>query len=189
MSSPARRASTVSPQRRHGWPTAAVDGEAAGDAGHDVAAAAAEVRPQHLGGHVDEADGVGLRELGDAGERAQLPGPQHLAAEDVADTAEHARVEQHLGDAGVEIVVGPQQLDAAVQVGVGAPEIGADAAEAGVALGVGHAVRLDDGGVEAHRPPALDLDQRRAGGGAAPASSHRCGRRATTRSGACSCAG
>jgi hypothetical protein len=85
---------------------------------------------------------------------------EDLAAEHVAEPAEDPGVEQHLGDGGVGIVVGPQQLDAAIEVGVGPGEVGPEAAQPRVAGGVGAAVRLDEGGVEADGAPAVDLDER-----------------------------
>ena len=112
------------------------------------------------GGDVDEADGVGSGRsptganglsspAHSTSQRYTLPTPQN--------TRWSSRTSARLAPG---VVVGQQQLDAAAEVGVGAAQVRPEPAEAGVAAGVGRAVRLDDRGVEADRRPAVDLDQR-----------------------------
>ena len=120
----------------------------------------AQVRPQQPGGDVDQPHRVGLREVGDPGERAQLARPQHLAPVHVAEPAEHPLVEQHLGDGRLRVVVGEQRLDAPSEIGVRPAEVGPEPAEARMAAGVGVPVGLDDGGVEAHGLPPVGGDER-----------------------------
>ena len=129
--------------------------------GVGLRAPAAEVGPQQRGGDVDEAHGVGLGEVADLGERAELPGPEDLAAEHVADA--------HRRPAGRAAPrrrwrPGRRRRAAARRSARGRRRRGRGRGRVrrspGWRRGVGTAVRLDDGRVEAHGAPAVDLDQR-----------------------------
>ncbi len=133
---------------------AAVDGEPAGTPGRRPARRgvrfARSSRAATLTRRVASGSGTSL----DRRERTELACPQNLAPVHVADSAEHALVEQHLADRGARIVVGEQQLDASVEVGVDPAQVRAEPAEAGMARQVRRAERLDHRRVEAHRFPA-----------------------------------
>ena len=88
----------------------------------------------------------------------QLARPQHLAAVDVAEAAEHPLVEEHLADRGAPVVVGEEQLDTPVEVGVDAAQIGTESPEPRVPRDSRLAIRLDRRGVEAHGRPRRRLD-------------------------------
>ena len=105
---------------------------------------------------VDEAGGVGLGEVADGGERAQLPGPHHLPPVHVAEAAEHPLVEQHLGAPwpgrrrrpAAGRTQRPRSASARAEVRGRAPR------RPGWRMAVRPAIRLDRGGVEAHGHPA-----------------------------------
>ena len=119
-----------------------------------------QIRAQHAGCGVDDADGVAFAECADRCVRAELGRPEHLAAVDVADTAHDPLIEQHLGDAGGRFRVGQQQVDDLAEVGVGLAQVGPQPAHARMAAPIGLAIGLDGRGVEAHGDPVVDLDRR-----------------------------
>ena len=92
------------------------------------------------------------------GERASRPA-QSTSQRYTLPTPQNTLVQQHRGEGCPRVVVGEQQLDAATEVGVGATEVRPDPTEAGMAAGVGHAERLHERSVEAHRLPPGDLDE------------------------------
>ena len=138
---------------------ATVDTESAGHARQGDLLGVGEVGAQQPGGDVDEAAGERLTEVADGCERVQLARPQDLAAVHVADAAEHSLVEQHLADRGAAVVVGEQQLDASVEVGVDAAQVGTESPEPRVPRDSWLPVRLDGRGVEAHGGPGRRLDE------------------------------
>jgi hypothetical protein len=91
----------------------------------------------HVGTHErcrgdDDVGTVGAVERRDRGERVQRAGPQGLASIDVADVAGDVLVEQRLGHRGILVVVVVQPVDALVEVGLGAAQLGTERTEAGM---------------------------------------------------------
>ena len=87
-----------------------------------------------------------------------LTRPQDLAAKHVADATGHLLIEQCVGDRRIEVGVVAQSLDRGVDVGCRATQIGPEATEPGVSMGVELAIGLDGAGTEADGGERVDGD-------------------------------